>query len=188
MSVIDQEPWLAAQRANVANLFVLTNKAFEGFHKLTELNLEATKSTIAESQDCLQQAVAGKDLRDLFAMQASLAQSAAEKAISYSRQVYDIVTDTQAEIGKVAQAQYEQHSRNAQGLLDNFVKNAPAGSEAATALLQSAFSAAQGSYESVQQAARQAVEVARTNFDAAANAASEAAQQADARAPRTAKR
>lgn len=91
MSVIDQEPWLAAQRANVANLFALTNKAIEGFHKLTELNLEATKSAIDESQDCLQQAVAGKGLRELFALQASLAQSAAEKAISYSRQVYDIV-------------------------------------------------------------------------------------------------
>lgn len=187
MSDFATEQLAEVQRANLATLFALTNKAFEGFQKLAELNLQVAKSTIAESQDNLEKVLAGKDLRDVFAVQSGLAQPAAEKAIAYARQLYEIASSTQAEFTKVAEAHYEQHSRSVQVLVDNFVKNAPAGAEAATALLQSTFSAANSTYETVNAAAKQAVEVAKTNFDAAAVAASGAAKQAASQASRAAK-
>ena len=68
--------------------------------------------------------------------------------------------------------------RKLQALVDNVSKNAPAGSESAVALVKSALSAANNAYDSVQKATKQAVELAESNFHAAANAASKATAQA----------
>jgi hypothetical protein len=105
-----------------------------------------------------------------------------------SRHLYDIVSGTQAEFAKVAQAQYEQHRRNTQMVVDNLVKNAPAGTEITTAVLKSAFSTASTACETVRKAAEQAIEVAKGNFAATAATASKAAgQQAAAQGARAAK-
>ncbi len=178
------DQFVAAQKANLGHLFTLTNLAVEGFQKLTELNLQAAKTTLAEGQDNVRAVLAGKDLRDVFAVQGSLAQPAVEKAIAYARNVYEIAANTQGELTKAVEAHYEQHNRNVQAFVDTFVKNAPAGSEALTALLQSSVAAASTTYQSIQNAAKQTAEIAKANLVTTAAAASGAAQQAASRAAR----
>ncbi|WP_042886099.1 TIGR01841 family phasin PhaP3 [Cupriavidus necator] len=178
MSPFMPDQFAAVQKANLGHLFTLTNMAFEGFQKLTELNLQTVRTTLAEGQDNAKAVLAGKDLREVFAVQGNLAQPAAEKAVAYARNVYEIASNTQAELSKAVEAQYEQHNRNVQAFVDAFVKNAPAGSEAITALLQSSVAAASSTYESIQNAAKQTAEVAKANFATTAAAASGAAQQA----------
>nr|WP_272956362.1 MULTISPECIES: phasin family protein [Cupriavidus] len=175
---------VAAQESSVGYWFTLTNIAVEGLQRLTELNLQTARTTVADSQDNVRALFAGRDLRDVFAVQANLAQPAAEKAIAYARNVYEIASNTQAELTKAVEARYEQHSRNMQSFVDTFVKNAPAGSEAITALLQSSVAAASSTYQSIQSAAKQTAEAAGARFVTTALAASGAAQQAGARAPR----
>ncbi|TPQ42453.1 phasin family protein [Cupriavidus pinatubonensis] len=175
---------VAAQESSVGYWFTLTNIAVEGLQRLTELNLQTARTTVADSQDNVRALFAGRDLRDVFAVQANLAQPAAEKAIAYARNVYEIASNTQAELTKAVEARYEQHSRNMQSFVDTFVKNAPAGSEAITALLQSSVAAASSTYQSIQSAAKQTAEAAGARFVTTAVAASGAAQQAGARAPR----
>ncbi|MCP2807340.1 TIGR01841 family phasin, partial [Salmonella enterica subsp. enterica serovar Typhimurium] len=70
-----------------------------------------------------------RDAQELLALQVSLIQPVAEKAVAYSRHVYEIAADTQSEFTRVAEAQLAESSRNVQSLVDNFAKNAPAGSE-----------------------------------------------------------
>lgn len=178
------DQFVAAQKSSVSYWFTLTNIAVEGLQRLTELNLQTARTTLADSQDNVRALFAGKDLRDVFAVQGNLAQPAAEQAIAYARNVYEIASNTQAELTKAVEARYEQHSRNMQSFVDTFVKNAPAGSEAITALLQSSVAAASSTYQSIQSAAKQTAEAAGARFVTTAVAASGAAQQAGARAPR----
>ncbi|KWR90754.1 TIGR01841 family phasin PhaP3 [Cupriavidus sp. IDO] len=182
MSAPISDQFAAVQKANLGHLFALTNTAFEGFQKLTELNLQAVKTTLAEGQGNVEAVLEGKDLREVFAAQGNLAQPAAEKAVAYARQVYEIAASTQAELSKAVEAQYEQHNRNVQAFVDTFVKNAPAGAEAITALLQSTVAAASNTYQSIQNAAKQTAEVAQANLATAAASATGAAQQAASRA------
>jgi phasin family protein len=177
MTLLTPEQIGAAQKANLDTLFGLVNKAFDGFQKLVQLNLQVVKSTIAESQDNTQKALSVKDPQELLALQASLAQPFAEKVLSYGRHVYEIASATQAEYAKVAEAQYEAHTRRAQTLVDNLVKSAPTGSEAAVAVIQSAITAANTAYETIHKATQQAVDIAESNFDTAATAASKAARE-----------
>src|SRR5580700_2473933 len=178
MTLLTPEQFAAAQKANLETLFGLTTKAFEGVEKLVELNLQVVKSTLAESQENAQRALSAKGPQELLALQASLAQPVAEKALSYGRHLYEIASATQAEFARVAESQYEEQNRKVQALVDNVAKNAPAGSETAVAVMKSAITAANTTYETVHKASKQAVEIAESNFNAAATAATKAASQA----------
>ncbi|WP_179402432.1 phasin family protein [Burkholderia guangdongensis] len=181
MSLLTPEQIAAAHKANLESLFSLTTKAFEGVEKLVELNLQVVKSTLAESQENAQRLLSVKDAQELLALQASLTQPIAEKAMSYGRHVYEIASSTQAEFAKVAEAFYADQQSKVQALVDNVAKNAPAGSETAVAALKSALNAANTTYETVQKATKQAIEIAETNFNAAAAVATKAATAAAAR-------
>jgi len=180
--ILTPEQVAAAQKANLETLFGLTTKAFEGVEKLVELNLQVVKTTFAENVENAKKALSAKDAQELLALQAASVQPVAEKTLAYTRHLYEIASETQSEFTKVAEAQLAEGSKNVQALVENFAKNAPAGSESTVAIVKSAISAANNAYESVQKATKQAVEIAETNFQAAASAATKAAQQASATA------
>ncbi|AEG68981.1 phasin family protein [Ralstonia solanacearum] len=180
--MLTQEQIAAAQKANLETFFGLTNKAFEGVEKLVELNLQVVKATLAENVEHSKKALSAKDAQELLAVHTAAVQPLAEKVLAYNRHLYEIFSDTQTEFGKVAETQIAENGRKLQALIDNVSKNAPAGSESAVALVKSALSAANNAYDSVQKATKQAVELAESNFHAAANAASKATAQAAAQA------
>jgi phasin family protein len=177
-NMLTAEQVVAAQKANVETLFGLTNKAFEGVEKLVELNLQVAKAAIDEAADHTRAALSVKDAQELLALQASMLQPAAEKAASYSRHLYDIAAATNAEFTKVAEAQFAEAQKNFASTVDAALKNAPAGSENAVALVKSAMAAANNAYESVSKAAKQAADVAEANFTAVTNTAVKATQAA----------
>jgi phasin family protein len=187
MPQFSPEQFAAAQKSYFDTFFVLANKVFEGVEKLTTLNLQAAKSIFGETQETVQKALLVKDPQDLLALYCALVQPAADKAQAYSRHVYEILTDTQAEFVKVADAQVTENKRSTQTFIDHVAKTAPVGSETAVALLTSAIGAANTTYETVSNATKQAVEVAESNFNATTTAASNAAKHTAAQAARTAK-
>ena len=180
------EQFAAAQKSGLETLFGLTGKAFESVEKLVELNLQAARTAISEVAENTKAALSAKDAQEFLALQASLLQPAAEKAAAYSRHLYDIMAGTQAEVSKVAEATLADSQKKVLALVDNAVKNAPAGSESAVALVKSAVAAANNAYESVTKAAKQASEVAEANFTAMTNTAVSATKSAAAKAKRAA--
>jgi phasin family protein len=172
------EQFVAAHKANVETLFGLTNKAFEGVEKLVELNLQVAKAAMGEAAETTKAALSIKDAQELMALQAGLLQPAAEKAAAYSRHLYDIAAATSAEVGKVAEETAADAQKKFMAVVDTAVKNAPAGSENAVALVKSAVAAANNAYESVQKAAKQAADVAEANFQAVTSSAVKATPKA----------
>ncbi len=165
---------IAAQKANLETLFDLTNKAFQGVEKLVELNLQVAKASMSEAQSTAAANLGAKDAQELLALQAGLLQPAAEKAAAYGRHLYDIATATNAEVSKVAEAQVASAQAKFASALDGAVKNAPAGTESAAALVRSAIAAAASAMENVQKATKQAADVAEANFQSMASQASKA--------------
>ena len=184
--MLTAEQLLAAHKANVETLFGLTNKAFEGVEKLVELNLQVAKTALGEVAETAQAALSVKDAQELLALQASLLQPAAEKAAAYGRHVYDITSATGAEVTKVAEEKLAESQGKFMNLVDTAVKNAPAGTENAVALVKSALAAANNAYESVHKAAKQAADVAEANIQAMTNTAVKAGQTAAGRGKRAA--
>jgi phasin family protein len=164
--MLTAEQVLAAQKSNVETLFGLTGKAFEGVEKLVELNLQVARAALSEAQDNTRAVFSVKDVQELLAVQAGLLQPSAEKAVAYSRHLYDIAAATNAEVVRVAESQFGEAQKSFTNLIDTASKNAPAGSENVMALYKSAMAAANNAIESVQKAAKQAADVAEANINA----------------------
>ena len=164
--MLTAEQVMTAHKSNVETLFGLTTKAFEGVEKLVELNLQVARAAMGEAAENAKAAMSVKDAQEFMALQAGLLQPAAEKAAAYSRHLYDIAAATSAEVSKVAEVTAAETQSKFLSVVDTAVKNAPAGSENAVALVKSAVAAANNAFEGVQKAVKQATDVAEANFQA----------------------
>jgi len=90
-----------------------------------------------------------------------------EKAIAYSKSVYEVATNANAELSKVAERRVAEWNENFVSLLDKVSKNAPAGSDVAVAAVKSMLAAANSAYDNLTKAAKQATEIAEANVSAA---------------------
>jgi phasin family protein len=178
MNMLTVEQVIASHKANIETLFGLTNKAFEGVEKIVELNLTASKAALTEVAGHSQSLLSVKDAQELLALQSGLLQPLAEKTAAYSRHLYDIASGASAELTKTVEGQAADAQKKFAGLVDSAAKNAPAGSEAAVAILKSTVAAANNALESVQKAVKQATDVAEANFNAVAATASNATKAA----------
>ncbi|MDR7010001.1 TIGR01841 family phasin [Paraburkholderia strydomiana] len=123
MNTVIPQQLVEAQTASVQQLFALSNSAFAGVEKLTALNLQAIKATLAENQALMTKALAAKP-EELITLSASLAKPTAEKISTYSRQAYEILSGFQGGFSSTAQSQFQQYQRDAQGFVENLTKNA----------------------------------------------------------------
>lgn len=187
MSNATTEQTAAIQAASLEVLLGLTNKTLESFQKLIDLNLQTTKSILAETQKTARQVLIVKDWPELLALQASLIKPTTDQFMAYRRQFFGIASAMQADFTKIAQAQYEAYRRSVQELVDHSARNAPNGSDGSVAVWQSALAASDTVLETMQQSIKQAVELAESNFNLAAQSTSSAAQRATEQAARTVK-
>jgi len=182
MSSLVPEQLIDAQKTGLETTFGLLTKVLEGTENLVELNVQAVKSTLAESQEILTKAFAAEDPQYLFALQANQVQASAEKVQSYWRHVYEIVSGTQAEFAATAEAQLKQQQHNSQAFFNHVSKDAPAGYETALAAWKALFTtaneASSAAYEAAKKATKQAVAIAESNVSAASSASAKRTRQA----------
>ena len=164
------EKFVAANKANVENLLTVANIAFASAERLAALNLNTARAALEDGVATAKALLAVKDVKELVALQSSLAQPAVEKAIAYSRSVYEIAAQTKDEVAKIAEAQLVEAKVNVNAALEAAVKKAPAGSDVAVAAVKSAIAAANSSYDSMSKAAKQVAEIAEANVAAATSA------------------
>lgn len=157
---------VAAAKANLDAFFGLTGKVFEGVEKLIALNLQVMRSTLAEAQENTTKVPGTPEPQQWLALQVGFLELLAEKSLSYSRQVFDISSTTQAELTQLAQTQYERFNDRVQASVEEAAKSSPTGSEALIAAWKSAIAASTTLYETLQKTGQQAVQVAGSNFDA----------------------
>lgn len=179
------EQFASAGKAGFDNFFAVASTGFAGFEKLVELNVATYKAVFDEASANTRAALEVKDAKEFLAFNASLAQPNIEKSISYSKQVYGIMTQTQTALRQAAEEQSSSVQKEFASLIDKSLKNAPAGSETAVAALKSAVAAATSAYDNASKITKQALDMAETNF---ANAASKAAETVQTASKTAAKR
>lgn len=177
MSAIPQNV-LANQKATLDNFMAIQNSFFSGFEKLVDLNLKVIKASLDEVNQKSQQAADVKDPQEALSFTSGLVQPNAEKAMAYSKQVYDIVTSVQADLSKLTEEQLSQGQQQLTEAIDQLAKTAPTGSEGVVSMLKTSVATANSAYDSVAKAARQAVDAAESNIAAATNATMKAAADA----------
>jgi phasin family protein len=171
------EQFSKVQMAGIETLAGLTGKAFEGFEKLLELNLQTMKTTLAEAQEGSKKALSVKNPQEFVELQIELFQPVAENVLAYRRQLLEILAATRAEFEKVAEVQYAAGKQGLQDFLESVANKAPGSPAAPLAAWQEAVNATTTLYESMQTTAKQAMQVAESSFNTAAEAASQGARR-----------
>jgi phasin family protein len=163
----------AASKASVDAFVGLASTQFAAFERLTALSFNAGKLAFEDSVGLTRSLLGAKDVQEVVNLNAAAAQPSFDKALAYSRGVYEVSSQTQSEFTKALEAQAAELNKTMVGLLDKMSKNAPAGSDVALTAVRSAMAAANQAYDSFTKVAKQATEIAEANFSAATTAAKE---------------
>ena len=160
-----------ANKANVEALLSVAATQFAALERLASLNASAVKGAFEDSLANTRALASAKDVQEFINLQSAFAQPALEKAIAYSRSVYEMATQTNAEFSKMAEKRVAEWNENFVSLLDKAVKNAPAGSDVAVSAVKQMIAAANSAYDNLTKVARQATEIAEANVAAATETA-----------------
>lgn len=161
------EQFISVQSANVSAAFSVAQQTFQYFEELAKLNLQAVRTSLAESGQAWQTAFSGKTPVELFVLQANSTRPIAEKMLSYNSHVLDITKHAQAEFLKIFEDRLEQSNARMQTVADEFARNAPAGSEVAVTAFKSAIASAGSAYDAMRKATAQAIAMAQATHPAA---------------------
>jgi len=157
----------ATTKANVEAMLSLVSTQFAAIEKFASLNANAVKSAFEDSIANTRALAGAKDAQELVNLQSTFAQPAFEKAVAYSKSVYEVATQTNTEFSKVAERRVAEWNENFVSLLDKAAKNAPAGSDVAVSAVKQMLAAANSAYDNFTKVAKQATEIAEANVAAA---------------------
>ena len=126
----------AQTRAGVENLFTLARSGFAAFETLAALNFNATKAAFKDGINHTRALLSARDVQEYVNLNTAAAQPSLDKFIAYSRSVYEITTKQQAEFTRLVEGQAGVLNKSFVGALDQFARNAPAGSDVAIAAMK----------------------------------------------------
>jgi phasin family protein len=159
------------------NAIKLASLSLEKAERLTKLNLQAAKAALEQGVTSAN-AVAGiKDVQQFMTLRAKLAEAGVQTALGYSRGVYEITSQAQADFSALAEEAWANYTKGVAAWVEKASKNAPAGSDVAMTALKSTVAATTAAFDQLSKATKQVV----TFADASVRAATANATKATAK-------
>jgi phasin family protein len=172
------EQLIALNKANIETALRFAGVYIEGAERLMDLQIRAAKSVLADSFQSARALASVRDLDQFAALKDTVVQPSFEKATAYAKEVYDVATATQADVGRLVEEQVAEFNKQLVTALDQLVKSAPAGSEVGIAAMKSTLAAVNSGFDNLTKAAKQLGEVTQSNLEVVANQTIEAAKKA----------
>ncbi|MBU6484708.1 MAG: phasin family protein [Betaproteobacteria bacterium] len=172
------EQFAALNQAGVSNAVKLASLSIENTEKLVQLNISAAKRAIAQAVQSAQAVASVKDVQELFALRAKLAEVGVENATGYSRNLYELSSEAQAGLSALAEESWASYQKGVASWVEKASKSAPAGSDVAVNAFKSTFAASTAAFDQFQKATKQVVELADASVRAAAATATKATAKA----------
>jgi phasin family protein len=157
------EQFMQLGKSSIEAALSVANITLQGAERMVGLQLKTAKEALDESIRNARALSDVRNIQDLIALQSTQAQPGIEKALAYSRSLYEVASETQSQINKLLEARMAKVSGDFVAAVDQAVKNAPAGSESALAAFKSAVAAASTAYETLSKVARDATDAAVSN-------------------------
>jgi phasin family protein len=157
----------ATTKANMEAMLSLATAQFAAIEKFANLNASVIKAAFEDSIANARALAGARDVQELVNLQSTFAQPAIEKAIAYSKSVYEVATQTNSDFTKATEHRVGEWNENFVSLLDKAAKNAPAGSDVAVSAVKQMIAAANSAYDNFNKVAKQATEIAEANVTAA---------------------
>ena len=157
----------AAAKANLEAILEITTTQFGAVEKIANLQAVAIKSAFEDTVANARALAGANDVQEFVKLQGSFAQPAYEKAMAYSKGMYEVATQANANFIKVAERRVAEWNEGVVSFLDQALKNIPGASDAVLPALKQVIAAGNSAYENLSKATKQATEMAEANVAAA---------------------
>jgi len=107
----------ATNKAGVEAMLAVANANFAALEKLTALNLESAKESIIDAGEHLKALFDAKDPQEVSKLASAYAQPALAKAVAYSKNVYDVASQTQSSITQLLESQASELNRSMSSMM-----------------------------------------------------------------------
>jgi phasin family protein len=166
------EQFAELNKAGVAQATKLAALAIENAEKLARLNVNAAKIVLAQGVEGATAASSIKDVQDFFAFRAKFAETGVQTAMGYSKSVYELASEAQAQYSALAEEAWSAYTKGVATWVEKASKAAPAGSDVGFNAIKSTVAATTAAFDQFQKATKQVVNLADASIrSAAANAA-----------------
>lgn len=172
------ESLIALNKAGFEAAMRFAGVALDGAERLFDLQMKAAKSALNDSLQSARVLASVRDFEQLAALKDTLVQPGVEKATAYAKEVYDVATATQSDLGKLVEEQVTEYNKQVISALDQIVKTAPAGSEVGIAAMKQTIAAVNSGFDNLTKVAKQFGDATQSNIEVVANQTIEAAKKA----------
>ena len=133
----------------------LTRISIDSAERAMAIQLEYAKGALKQATLTAQAVAQVKDVPQLIALRARIAENAVENMMGYSRSLYEVASDAQAELSKLAEERMATYQQAVVEAVDQATKVSPAGSDVAVAAMKSSMAATTAAFDTFNKAARQ---------------------------------
>jgi phasin family protein len=139
--------------------------SFEAAARITRISMDSAERTIAIQLEYAKGAVKQatltaqayaqvKDVNQLVGLRARIAENALENTMGYSRSLYEVASEAQSELGKLAEENMSTFQQSVSESVDQAAKSAPAGGDMVAAAFKSSLAATTAAFDTFNKAAR----------------------------------
>lgn len=175
------EEFAELNKTHLAQAGKAASLAIENAEKLARMNLVAAKAAVAQGVESAQAVAAIKEMPELLALRAKFAESGLQAAMTYSKDLYELATEAQAQYAALAEDAWAGYTKGVAAWVDKASKSVPIGSDAAVNAFKSTFAASTAAFDQFSKATREVVNLADAGVRAAAAKATRSAGAAASR-------
>jgi phasin family protein len=151
------EQFAGINKAGYDNAVRLVSLSLEKAEHLAKFNFQAAKATLEQGVQSAGVVTGIKDVTEFTAVNTKLTEASVQQALGYTRGLYEIVAQGQAEFSALANDAWSGYTNGVSALVETAAKNAPAGWEVAMNALKSTVVATNAIYEQFSKATQQIV-------------------------------
>jgi len=161
------EQFAELNKTGYENAVKLAALSLEKAERLANLNIAAAKIVLEQGVNSANAVAGVKDVQEFFTLRAKLAEAGVQNALGYSRGVYEIASEAQADFSALAEESWAAYTKGMAAWVEKATKNAPAGSDVAVTALKSTVAATTAAFDQISKATKQVVSFADASVRAA---------------------
>lgn len=161
-----QEQLAAWQKAALESTLTFTQASIASAEQMLKLNLETARNSLEQAGKNTRELLSISDPQELGQLRANIAQTNMQQTASYAQNVYEIVSQTQALLTKLAEEQFSRLNKEAATGAEQLSKGAP-GADVAAATVKSTLAATNAMMDNLNRATKQFAEMSEASIKAA---------------------
>ena len=134
--------------------------------QLLKLNLETTRASLDQAAQATRELMGIEDPQQLVAVRTRLAQTSMQNAATYAQSVYEIVSQTQAQLSRLFEEQMGRFAKDVTSGAGSLGRGAP-GADLSNTAMKSTLAATSAMMESLNLASKQFAELSEATMKAA---------------------